>query len=83
MQVTVVFRSVTYAQRAERLLLQNGITVNITKAPFGIGTNSCCYGLRLNSRNLSDALRILSDKAIPFTGVVTRDERGAYRRVGL
>lgn len=81
MQVTVVFKSVTYAKRAERLLLQNGITVNITKAPFGIGTNSCCYGLRLNGRNLDDALRILSDKVIPFIGVVAKDEQGVYRRI--
>lgn len=52
----IMCRSLTYAQRAARVLEQAGITAIVTKAPQGITTEGCVYCVKIPERKLSDAL---------------------------
>ena len=81
MQIVIIFKSVTYAQRAERLLVKKGITGNIIKAPFGIKSGSCAYGLRIDERNLSLALSVLKQTGLPYREILAKRPDGTYREV--
>ncbi|MBE6846466.1 MAG: DUF3343 domain-containing protein, partial [Ruminococcus sp.] len=53
MQIVIIFKSVTYAQRAERILAKKGVTSNIIKAPFGKNSGSCAYGVKINDKYIA------------------------------
>ena len=52
-------RSLTYAQRCEKLLGQKGITAAIIKAPREAAVNGCSYCLRIHERYKETALDLL------------------------
>ena len=82
MPVIIVFKSVTYAQKAKRFLERKGIGGGILKAPFGNGIGSCAHGLKINQIYLNRALEILNENGIPYAFVV-REDRGVYKKVAL
>ena len=83
MQIVIIFKSVTYAQRAERLIAKKGVTTNIIKAPFGIKSGSCAYGLRMDERNLSLALSVLKEAGLPYREILAKRPDGTYREVDV
>lgn len=56
----IMCRSLTYAQRAVRVLEQDGISGIVTKAPQGAVQDGCAYCVRVSERRLTDALASLS-----------------------
>ena len=75
-----MFRSLTHAQSGARWLERAGITATVTKAPQGMNPKGCGYAVTIRKR-LSEALRILSERHIPFGKVYTRTESGEYQEV--
>ena len=67
MQIVIIFKSVTYAQRAERLLAKNGIVSNVMKAPFGRNSGACAYAVRINDKNIVKALGIIKESGLSYT----------------
>ena len=65
----VTFRSVTYGQRAERLLRDRGIRCALQRTPRWMEERGCGYCLRLRSGDLQTALRILRAEQISFRKV--------------
>ena len=65
----VTFRSVTYGQRAERLLRDRGIRCTLQRTPRWMEERGCGYCLRLRSGDLQTALRILRAEQISFRKV--------------
>ena len=57
-QYLIMCRSLTYAQRAARLLERQGISAVVTKAPQGLSQRGCTYALSLR-KNFEEAVRIL------------------------
>ena len=55
----IMCRSLTYAQRAARVLEQNGISGIVTKAPQGAVQEGCAYCVKVSERKLTDALTAL------------------------
>ena len=52
-------RSLTYAQRSEKLLERKGITATITKAPREAAVNGCSYCVRIQARQKDAAVDLL------------------------
>ena len=83
MQIVIIFKSVTYAQRAERILAKKGITSNIIKAPFGKNAGSCAYGVKLNDKYIAQACDIIREVKLPYTDIMVKQPDGTYRRLEL
>ncbi len=82
MSALIMFRSLTYAQRALRSLGRGGIPADITKAPQGTTDRGCTYCLRLAERRLYSALQCLYRDGIEH-GRVLQWTDGEYREVSL
>ena len=52
----IMCKSLTYAQRAARVLEQAGITAIVTRAPRDISTGGCAYCVKVSESRLADAL---------------------------
>lgn len=59
-KMLILCRSMTHAQRSQRLLERNGIMASVIKAPVHLTRSGCGYGLILR-RHTSDAVRVLRD----------------------
>ena len=55
----VMCRSLTYAQRAARVLERAGITGIVTKAPQGASDKGCAYSVKVSETRLKEALEVL------------------------
>ena len=66
----ITFRSVTYAQRGERVLRRRGLECTMQRAPRSMSDRGCSYCLRLRP---VEALR--QDGAM-FSGLFTMDDAG-------
>lgn len=59
MYYLLLCRSLTYAQRAEKLLGRKGLSAAIIKAPKEAAVNGCSYCVRIPERHKARALAIL------------------------
>ena len=67
----ITFRSVTPAQRAQKLLRQAGIDTILQRTPRWMEERGCGYCLRLHSGEVVAAVTILRDKQVAFSKVYT------------
>ena len=58
-QYLLACRSLTYAQRAARVLERSGISAAVTKLPQTVAHEGCGYCLRVKESRYNDALRVL------------------------
>ena len=72
----VTFRSVTFAQRAEKLLTQQGIPVNLMRTPRWMEEQGCGYALKLRSRNIQSVVKLLQESRIQLRKVYAQWEEG-------
>lgn len=77
----MIFRSVTYAQRAGRVLEKQGITTYMLRSQAILGGGSCSYALKVAPRQLEHSLEILRQCQIPVNGVYVLDKWGHYQKV--
>ena len=81
-QYVILARSVTYAQRMQKLLGQAGIRCQISRAPRDLTDLGCAYILRLDEKNVAQALTILRLEGFdPHRLFLT--SQGRYREVQL
>ncbi len=76
----MIFRSVTYAQRAGRVLEKQGITTYMLRSQAILGGGSCSYALKVAPRELERSLEILHQCEIPVNGVYVLDQWGHYQK---
>ena len=60
MHMILVCRSLTTAQKAARILQNEGIFASIVKAPQSANPSGCGYGVKIAERNLEPARTILA-----------------------
>ena len=77
----ITFRSVTVAQRAERLLKSNGIDCVLQRTPRWMEERGCGYCLRIRPTEVAESLRRLKEGTVPFSKVYTRRPNGAMEEV--
>ena len=79
-QYWISFRSLTYAQRASRVLERKGVTATIVRLPQGISKKGCGYAVILRSA-VREAIRVLEEQHIPWSQLFVRSESGEFREV--
>lgn len=72
----ITFRSITPAQRGERMLRQSGINATLMRAVRQISLEGCGYSLRIRSGDGSEAIRLLQSKGIPYKRVFHQNGSG-------
>lgn len=77
----ITFRSVTVAQRGERLLRGGGIDCLLQRTPRWMEERGCGYCLRLRPTELPLALQRLREGKIPYSKVYTRQPGGDLEEV--
>ena len=70
----ITFRSVTFAQRAERLLGGNGVRCTLQRTPRWMEEQGCGYALRIWTKNIAAVQELLKQGKIPM--------RRTYRQKG-
>ena len=81
MQYIIMCRSLTYAQRAARILEREGIYAGLSKAPQGATPEGCTFGVKLAERHWKRGLEILSRAGIRVGRVFALTEDGKSKEV--
>ena len=77
----ITFRSVTYAQRAEKLLNQRSFRVSLIRTPRWMEEQGCGYALKLWSRDLLPVVTLLRENRLQLRKVYVRQEDGEMEEV--
>ena len=81
--VYITFRSVTPAQRAERLLRREGIFCSLRRTPRYMEEKGCGYSLRLPYSQLPSAVKLLQEQSIPYKRQYLQREKGNWEELQL
>ena len=76
----ILARSVTLAQRMQRVLDRAGLSCRVYRAPRDLTDLGCAYALRLSTRDLSRALVVLHGEGLDPIQVFLY-QSGLYREV--
>lgn len=79
----ITVRSVTYGQRAERVLQKNNIRCTLQRTPKWMEEQGCGYCLRLRSEDIAAAVRILRASSVPFRRVYGQLPNGDVKEAVL
>ena len=78
----ITFRSITLAQRGERILRGGGFECLLQRTPRWMEARGCGYCLRLKSGDLRRVLQLLQQEKVAYSKVYARDETGDVEEVG-
>lgn len=78
----IMCRSVTGAQRAERILERALIHASAVKAPAHLTRSGCAYAIRLHAK-LEEALLLLDKNGIRYGKIFVSDNGTEYGEVSL
>ena len=81
-QYMITFRSVTYAQRGERILGKRGISVSLGRTPKWMEQQGCGYGLKLRISNIQGAALALAQDGVSWRNIYVW-EAGSYQEMAL
>lgn len=73
----ITFRSVTYAQRGERLLQQGKIPCRLQRTPKHLTERGCGYCLRISGMDVPRAVHLLRRGQLPFEKLYALNEDGS------
>ena len=79
----ITFRSVTFAQRAEKLLNQQGYRVSLMRAPRWMEEQGCGYALKLWTQDILPAVKMLRENKIQLRKVYVQQESGDMEEVRI
>ena len=65
----ITFRSVTFAQRGEKLLTKNGIRCTLQRTPRWMEEQGCGYSLRLRTVDVIPAVELLRQNQVQLRKV--------------
>lgn len=79
----ITFRSITFAQRGERMLRDNTVGCSLQRTPRWMEERGCGYCLRVSRHQLADAVRLLRSGKIPFRKVYSLEPGGEAREISI
>ena len=79
----ITFRSVTYAQRAEKLLTRQGFRVNLMRTPRWMEEQGCGYALKLWTKDILPVVKLLRENRLQLRKVYTQREDGEMEEIVL
>ena len=65
----ITFRSVTFAQRGEKLLAKAGYRCTLQRTPRWMEEQGCGYALRIWTKEVEGALELLREQNLPLRRV--------------
>lgn len=69
----ITFRSITPAQRGQRVLRQGGLMVSLQRTPRIMGQQGCGYCLKIRRADREKAVAMLNNAGIQFQNIYTAD----------
>ena len=79
----ITFRSVTHAQRGEKVLKHAGIGCNLLRTPKWMEAQGCGYALKLWSQDILPAVKLLRENKIQMRKVYVQQESGEMEEVWI
>ena len=79
----ITFRSVTYAQRGEKLLSRQNHRVSLMRTPRWMEEQGCGYALKLWTNDITSAVRLLRGERVQLRRVYAQREDGRMEEVTL
>jgi len=79
----ITFRSVTFAQRAEKILSRGDINCTLQRTPRWMEEQGCGYALRLWVKEPSGAVELLRGHNIPMKRLYIQREGGTLEELSL
>ena len=79
----ITFRSVTFAQRAEKLLSHQGQRASLMRTPRWMEEQGCGYALKLWTNQIVSAVSLLRESRIQLRKVYVQREDGEMEEVKL
>ena len=77
----ITFRSVTFAQRGERVLTEAGIHCAMQRTPGWMENKGCGYALRIWTADVQDVLALLRRNGVPMRKLYRKDADGQLEEV--
>ena len=77
----ITFRSVTHAQRGERLLTGAGIRCRLLRTPRWMEEQGCGYCLRLWCADPENGLALLRSNRIPMRKIYVQSDEGQLEEI--
>ena len=72
----ITFRSITLAQRGERVLRGSGFECVLQRTPRWMEVRGCGYCLRLKSADVRRVLQLLQKEKVPYSKVYSQEDGG-------
>ena len=79
----ITFRSVTFAQRGEKLLNQKNIRASLMRTPRWMEEQGCGYALKLWSGDIRSVVKLLRDHKVQLRRVYAQKEDGSMEETAL
>ena len=79
----ITFRSVTYAQRGEKLLSRQNLRVSLMRTPRWMEEQGCGYALKIWSEDIFTVIRFLRENKVQLRKVYAQQENGDMEEVKL
>lgn len=79
----ITFRSVTFAQRAEKLLKQRLYRVSLLRTPRWMEEQGCGYALKIWTNQIFAVVNLLRENRIQLRKVYAQQEDGDMEEVGV
>ena len=79
----VTFRSVTLAQRGEKLLTERGYRCGLQRTPRWMETQGCGYALRIGAKDVAPAVQLLRSEGLTLRRVYVQTEDGQLEEVAV
>ena len=79
----ITFRSVTFAQRGEKVLESGGIRCSLQRTPRWMEEQGCGYCLRVWTKDPGPALELLRQQRIPMRRVYLQRSDGTLGEMDL
>ena len=77
----IVCKSLTYAQRAKRVITRAGFHGSVLRLPSDVTGSGCGYALRVSEQELGQILITLREHDFPSSRVYTQFEDGTLREI--
>lgn len=79
----ITFRSITYAQRGQRLLESHGMRVFLSRTPKSLSKLGCGYCVHLFTDNIMSALQAVRAAEVPMRKVYRKAPDGRLEELYL
>ena len=76
----ITFRSITFAQRGERILRKVGIETKLSRTPKILAQRGCGYCLYVSAGYAPAAAELLNSEEVPFVAVYGQGRQGNWEQ---